>query len=57
MVGNVRELCADAYIPYTELPLADNSASNPVVDERRPVDIEAKGIKVVVRGARSDERG
>ena len=50
MVGNVRELCVDAYIPYTELPLADNSASNPLVNERRPVDIEAKGIKMVVRG-------
>ena len=25
MVGNLRELCADAYVPYTELPLARNS--------------------------------
>ena len=34
MVGNVRELCADAYIAYAELPLAGNAFNTPLVDER-----------------------
>jgi serine/threonine-protein kinase len=50
MVGNLRELCADAYVPYTALPLAGNSLRSPLVDERRPVDKIDADVKVVVRG-------
>ena len=50
MVGNLRELCADAYVPYTELTLAGNSRKNPLVDERRLVDLKFADLKIVVRG-------
>ncbi len=50
MVGNLRELCADAYIPYTEMRLAENSRRNPLVDERRLVDLALPDVKLVVRG-------
>ncbi len=50
MVGNLRELCADTYVPYTELKLDGNSRSNPMVDARGPVDLAGPDVKVVVRG-------
>jgi serine/threonine protein kinase/formylglycine-generating enzyme required for sulfatase activity len=50
MVGNVRELCADPYVSYTELNLAGNSFKNPLVDQRGVVDVNAPNIKIVIRG-------
>jgi serine/threonine protein kinase/formylglycine-generating enzyme required for sulfatase activity len=50
MVGNLRELCADPYIPYGKLRLAGNSRKNPLIDERRPVDQAGPDVRVVVRG-------
>ena len=52
MVGNVREICADAYQSYSDLGATkgDNAASNPLIDRRTPVDPNADGVKIVVRG-------
>jgi eukaryotic-like serine/threonine-protein kinase len=50
MVGNLRELCADPYMPYTDLNLAGNAPGNPLVDRRGPVDAASQDVKIVVRG-------
>jgi eukaryotic-like serine/threonine-protein kinase len=59
MVGNVRELCVDRYVPYTEMRLADNAPKAPLSDERLPVDLGSPGTRIVVRGgsflSREDE--
>ena len=50
MVGNLRELCADAYVPYTDLKLDGNSRKSPILDGRGVVDLAAPETKIVVRG-------
>jgi serine/threonine protein kinase/formylglycine-generating enzyme required for sulfatase activity len=50
MVGNLRELCADPYVPYSELKLDGNSPKNPLADQRGVVDLAAPNVKIVVRG-------
>jgi serine/threonine-protein kinase len=50
MVGNVRELCADAYEPYAALKPAERTEKNPLVDDRKLVDLAAPKVKVVARG-------
>ena len=50
MVGNLRELCADPYVPYSELKLDGYSPKNPLADERGGVDLAAPNVKIVVRG-------
>jgi eukaryotic-like serine/threonine-protein kinase len=58
-VGNVREMCADTYIPYSERKLEGNSPSNPLPDERRLADLTDPDTRIVVRGgsfmSREDE--
>ncbi len=50
MVGNLRELCADAYVPYSELDLARNLPAMPLDDRHGVVDLAAPNVKIVVRG-------
>jgi serine/threonine protein kinase/formylglycine-generating enzyme required for sulfatase activity len=50
LVGNMRELCADAYVPYSKLNLAGNLPATPLHDRRDVVDVSSPDIKVVVRG-------
>ncbi len=50
MVGNLRELCADLYVPYNELKLEGNSHRNPLADGRGVVDLAKPNVKIVVRG-------
>jgi len=50
--GNVRELCADAYLPYDDLKLTANSHDQPLIDRRESLleSSQAGQVKVVVRG-------
>jgi eukaryotic-like serine/threonine-protein kinase len=50
MVGNVRELCAEPYVPYSELTLDKNKFDAPLIDARGVVNLEAPNVKIVVRG-------
>ena len=50
MVGNLRELCADAYVPYSDPKFAGHTLENPLVDKREPVDLSSAETKIVVRG-------
>jgi eukaryotic-like serine/threonine-protein kinase len=50
MVGNLRELCVEAYVAYGDLKLDRYSRKKPLVDARGPVDLAAPDVKIVVRG-------
>ena len=51
MAGNVRELCLDAYRPYSEMVNPDNSTRNPLPDPCVRVEPRPDApTKYVVRG-------